>query len=219
MIDLYTAATPNGRKISILLEELGAQYNVHHINLGAGEQKTKEFLKLNPNGRIPVITDCEEDITIFESGAIMLYLARKFEKFLPKDIKGMSNVEQWLMWQMGGLGPMQGQSHVFRHYAPGENAYSRERYFNENLRLYGVMNTHLKNHEYLAGEYSIADIACWPWVDSHDWAGIEIAGFEELHLWYEKIKKRPAVQKGMQIPESKTQSDQEKKNSAKSMLV
>ena len=219
MIELYTAATPNGRKISILLEELGLKYNVHHIDLGAGEQKTKEFHALNPNGRIPVITDSDEDITIFESGAILLYLARKYGKFLPKDPKGMSQVEQWLMWQMGGLGPMQGQNHVFRHYAPGENAYSRERYYKENLRLYGVMNNHLKKHEYLAGEYSIADIACWPWINSHDWAGIEIAGFEELHLWYEKIKKRPAVQRGMLIPESKAASENEKKNSARSMLV
>lgn len=220
MIDLYTAATPNGRKISILLEELGVDYEVHHIDLGAGEQKTKEFLKMNPNGRIPVIIDREEGVTIFESGAIMLYLAKKYGKLYPTNIKDQSKVDQWLMWQMGGLGPMQGQNHVFRNYASGENTYAKERYMNENLRLYGVLNSHLKNNTYLAGEeYSIADIASWPWVNGYEWAGIEIAGFEELNRWYENIKKRPAVQIGMHVPPSKNISNEQKKDSARSMLV
>lgn len=218
MFDLFTAATPNGRKISILLEELNLDYEVHFVDLSAGEQKTKDFLKLNPNGRIPVLTDREEDITVFESGAILLYLARKFKEFYPQKASAQARVDQWLMWQVGGLGPMQGQNHVFRHYAPGENLYARERYFNETLRLYGVMNSHLKERAYLADEYSIADIACWPWIHSHDWAGVEISGFEELHNWYENIKKRPAVQKGILIPASST-SEESKKTAGESMLV
>ena len=218
MFDLYTAATPNGRKISILLEELNLDYEVHFVDLSAGEQKTKDFLKLNPNGRIPVLIDREEDLTIFESGAILLYLARKFKAFYPQRASAQAKVDQWLMWQVGGLGPMQGQNHVFRHYAPGENIYARERYFNETLRLYGVMNSHLKQRDYLADEYSIADIACWPWIHSHDWAGVEISGFEELQNWYENIKKRPAVQKGILIPVSNN-SKKSKKTAGESMLV
>jgi len=219
MIQLFTAATPNGRKVSIMLEELGVPYEVHPVNLSAGEQKTKDFLKMNPNGRIPVIVDNEEDFTVFESGAILLYLARKYRKFIPADPKGQSQVEQWLMWQMGGLGPMQGQNHVFRHYASGENSYSKERYYNENLRLYGVMDDHLKHNEYLAGEYSIADIACWPWVNSFEWAGIELAGFENLEKWHSRIKDRSAVLKGMQVPPSSKATVEEKKESGKSILI
>jgi len=219
MYDLYTAATPNGRKVSILLEELSLNYEVHHIDLQRGEQKTGNFLKLNPNGRIPVLRDREEDITIFESGAIMLYLAKKHKAFYPESLKAQAKVEEWLMWQVGGLGPMQGQNHVFRHYAPGENAYSRERYFNETLRLYGVMNSHLKHREYLADEYSIADIACWPWINSYEWAGVEIVGFEELHRWYKNIKNRPAVLKGIEIPASKSSTMDDKAKVGQSMLV
>lgn len=219
MIQLYTAATPNGRKVSIMLEELGLNYEIHSINLSAGEQKTKDFLKMNPNGRIPVIVDSDENFTVFESGAILLYLARKYSRFIPADIKGQSKVEQWLMWQMGGLGPMQGQNHVFRHYAPGENVYSRERYYNENLRLYGVLNDHLKDKKYLAGEYSIADIACWPWINSYEWAGIELAGFEDLQSWYSRIKERPAVLRGMQIPAASPVTPEDKRESGKSILI
>ena len=219
MYDLYTAATPNGRKISIMLEELGTDYEVHHIDLEGGEQKSGKFLKLNPNGRIPVLTDREQDLTIFESGAILLYLAKKHQTLYPLDLKGQAAVEQWLMWQVGGLGPMQGQNHVFRHYAPGENIYARERYFNETMRLYGVMNSHLKNRKYLADDYSVADIACWPWINSHAWAGVELAGFEDLQRWYENIKMRPAVQKGIEIPSSRVQSKEDKASIGKSMLV
>ena len=165
MIDLYTAPTPNGYKVSILLEELKLPYNVISIELEKKEQKKTEFLKLNPNGRIPIIVDHENnDFTVFESGAILIYLAEKSGKFLSSDPNGRSVTLQWLMFQMGGIGPMQGQAHVFYRYAPGKIEYAIERYQKETLRLYTVLDTQLKEHEYLTGDLSIADIATWPWV-------------------------------------------------------
>ena len=209
MINLYTAATPNGHKVSILLEELDVPYEAIKVNLSLQEQKKESFLEMNPNGRIPVIVD--DGHKVFESGAILLYLARKYKRFLPKEGRALSKVEQWLMFQIGGLGPMQGQNHVFRHYAPGENAYATERYFRENLRLYGVLERQLKEHEYLAGEYSIADIANWSWVNAHDWAGIDLEHFPSVKRWYEVIRQRPAVQRGLLIPPETESLSMEKK--------
>ena len=173
MIDLYTAATPNGRKVSIMLEEVGVPYNVIHIKLHKLEQRNPDYLKLNPNGRIPTIVDRDEDdFAIFESGAILIYLAEKTGKLLPTDKKGRSLVIQWLMFQMAGIGPMQGQANVFYRYAPEKIEYAIKRYQRETKRLYTVLDTRLKDHEFLAGDYSIADIAAWPWVYIHHWAGL-----------------------------------------------
>ncbi|MGH7859232.1 MAG: glutathione S-transferase family protein, partial [Candidatus Binatia bacterium] len=173
MIDLYTAATPNGWKASIMLEEIGLPYTVKHVHLEKLEQKEPEYLKINPNGRIPTIVDRDAgDFAVFESGAILIYLAEKTGKLLPKDVKGRSTVIQWVMFQMGGIGPMQGQANVFFRYAPEKIEYAIKRYHNETKRLYAVLDTRLKDHEYLAGEYSIADVATWPWVSIHSWAGV-----------------------------------------------
>lgn len=210
MIDLYTSATPNGWKASILLEELGVPYTVHPISLSKGEQKASGYLKLNPNGRIPTLVDREVDVdagdgtrgfAVFESGAILLYLAEKFGRFLPTDPLGRSRVTQWLMFQMGGVGPMQGQANVFFRYAPEKIPYAIERYQTETKRLYSVLDTRLEAHEYLAGEYSIADIAHWSWVSLHAWAGVAIDDLPHLQRWLEAIRARPAVQRGIAIPE------------------
>ncbi|MGH7819074.1 MAG: glutathione S-transferase family protein [Candidatus Binatia bacterium] len=201
MIDLYTAATPNGWKASIMLEEIGLPYTVKHIHLEQLEQKEPEYLKINPNGRIPTIVDRDEDdFAVFESGAILIYLAEKTGKLLPKDAKGRSTVIQWVMFQMGGIGPMQGQANVFYRYAPEKIEYAIQRYHNETKRLYTVLDTRLKDHEYLAGDYSIADVATWPWVSIHAWAGVEIDDLPNLRRWIEKVRERPAVQKGIAVP-------------------
>jgi glutathione S-transferase len=201
MIDLYTAATPNGWKASIMLEETGLPYTVKPIRLDQLEQKNPEYLKINPNGRIPTIVDHEEgEFAVFESGAILIYLAEKTGRFLPKDVKGRSTVIQWVMFQMGGIGPMQGQANVFYRYAPEKIEYAIQRYHNETKRLYTVLDTRLRDREYLAGDYSIADIATWPWVSIHSWAGVEVDDLPNLSCWIEKIRERPAVQKGIAIP-------------------
>jgi GST-like protein len=175
MIDLYTAATPNGRKVSIMLEEVGVPYNVIHIKLHNLEQRNPGYVKLNPNGRIPTIVDHDEDdFVVFESGAILIYLAEKSGKLLPTDKKGRSLVIQWLMFQMAGIGPMQGQANVFYRYAPEKIEYAIKRYQRETKRLYRVLDTRLQDHEFLADEYSIADIATWPWVYIHNWSGVDI---------------------------------------------
>ncbi len=203
MIQLYTAPTPNGWKASIMLEELGARYSVRPIRLDQGEQKEPWFLELNPNGRIPVIVDTEAgNFAIFESGATLIYLAEKHGRFLPTDPKARSEVIQWLMFQMGGVGPMQGQAHVFLRYAPEKIEYAIKRYQGETARLYGVLNERLKEREYLVGEYSIADIATWPWVRLHGWAGVEIDDLTHLKRWCETMEKRPAVQRGIEVPGS-----------------
>lgn len=201
MIDLYTASTPNGWKVSVMLEEIGMPYTVHPISLGKGEQKTPEFLRLNPNGRIPAIVDRDAgDFAVFESGAIMLYLAKKSGQLMPKDARGESRVTQWLMFQMSGIGPMMGQANVFYRYFPEKIPAVIERYQNETRRLYGVMDARLAQSEYLADDYSIADIAVYPWVAQHDWSGVALAPFPNLVRWFAQLSARPAVQRGMDVP-------------------
>lgn len=201
MIDLYTAPTPNGFKISIALEELGLPYAVHALDLGAVEQKKPEFLKINPNGRIPAIVDRDAgDFAVFESGAILIYLAEKTGKLMPADIKGRSTVLQWLMFQMSGVGPMQGQAHVFLRYFDEKLPSVISRYQNETKRLYRVLDARLADREWLADDYSIADIATWPWVRSHDWAGVAIDDLPHLQAWCDRMAARPAAARGILIP-------------------
>ena len=201
MIELYTSPTPNGWKASIALEELEIPYEVTPIRLDKLDQKADWFLKLNPNGRIPVIVDHENgDFAVFESGAIMVYLAEKAGRLLPTDEQGRSLVMQWLMFQMGGIGPMQGQANVFFRYAPEKIQYAIDRYQNETRRLYEVLDTRLADNEWLAGDYSIADIANWSWVSIHGWAGVETDDLAHLTRWKDAIKDRPAVQRGRAVP-------------------
>ncbi|MDO2951774.1 glutathione S-transferase family protein [Aeromonas simiae] len=204
MIDLYTAATPNGFKVSIALEELGLPYNVIPLDLSALEQKKPEFLAINPNGRIPAIVDRDnDDFAVFESGAILIYLAEKSGKLLPQDPKRRSQALQWLMFQMGGVGPMMGQANVFYRYFPEKIPAAIERYQKEGRRLFEVLDGHLAHHEYLADEFSIADIATWPWVRIHDWSGISIEGLVHLQAWMARMAARPACQRGITIPPKK----------------
>ena len=203
MIDLYTAATPNGWKVSIALEELALDYEVHSLKLQEGEQKQAAFLKINPNGRIPAIVDQDNDVSIFESGAILLYLAEKTGKLMATDTKAKYDVIQWLMFQMGGVGPMQGQANVFYRYFPEKIPAAIDRYQHETKRLYTVLDTRLSDREYLAGDYSIADIANYSWVVRHDWAGVDIADLPHLSRWLETLNQRPAVKRGLAVPESK----------------
>jgi len=203
MIELYTSPTPNGWKASITLEELEIPYEVTPIRLDKLDQKAEWFLKLNPNGRIPVIVDHDDgDFAVFESGAIMVYLAEKAGRLLPSDERGRSLVMQWLMFQMGGIGPMQGQANVFFRYAPEKIQYAIDRYQNETRRLYEVLDTRLADNEWLAGDYSIADIANWSWVSIHGWAGVETDDLAHLSRWKDAIKERPAVQRGRAVPEA-----------------
>jgi glutathione S-transferase len=202
MIDLYTASTPNGWKASIMLEELGVPYRLHAISLSDGDQKKPDYLKINPNGRIPTIVDRDaDDFAVFESGAILIYLAEKFGRLMPSDPKGRSRVIQWLMFQMGGVGPMQGQANVFYRYAPEKIPYAIERYQSETRRLYEVLEGQLEGRDYLCDEYSIADIAHWSWVSVGFWAGVETADLPNLSRWLKTVGERPAVQKGIEIPE------------------
>jgi len=201
MIDLYTAETPNGWKISITLEELGLAYRVHALALSKNEQKAEGYLRINPNGRIPAIVDRDAgDFPVFESGAIMIYLAEKAGRLLPQDTKGRSRVIQWLMFQIGGVGPMMGQANVFFRYAPEKIPYAIERYQREVRRLLEVLNGRLEGNEYLAGDYSIADIANWCWVSGYAWAGVSIEGLDHLRRWLDRIAARPAVQRGRKVP-------------------
>jgi GSH-dependent disulfide-bond oxidoreductase len=201
MIDLYTAPTPNGHKASITLEELGIPYAVHIVNLLAGDQKAPEFLRINPNGRIPAIVDRDAgDFAVFESGAIMIYLAEQAGKLLPTDRQGRSLVIQWLMFQMGGVGPMMGQANVFYRYFPEKLQSAIDRYQNESRRLFGVLDGRLAEHEWLAGDYSIADIANWSWVRTHKWSGVSVDGLEHLQRWMTQMAARPACQRGIDVP-------------------
>ncbi|MGE9296307.1 MAG: glutathione S-transferase family protein [Puniceicoccales bacterium] len=200
MIDLYTWTTPNGRKVSILLEELGVPYNVHPINIGQGDQKTPEFLKIGPNNKIPVIVDHDAGVSLMESGAIMWYLAEKYGKFLPQDPAAKIKVMEWLMWQMGGLGPMAGQSHHYLHFNPGKAEYAEQRFTDEVKRLYSVLNTQLEGQDYIVGDYSIADMACWPWVSRYEWQNIDLADYPNVRAWYQRLLAREAVQKGYHVP-------------------
>ena len=201
MIDLYTAATPNGHKVSIALEELELPYTVHALDLGKLEQKRPEFLKISPNGRIPAIVDrAEDDFAVFESGAILVYLAEKTGRLLPADAKGRSRVMQWLMFQMGGIGPMMGQANVFFRYLPEKIQPAIDRYQGEVRRLFGVLDTQLDGREYLAGDYSIADIANWAWVRTHKWSGVPLDGLPNLERWTARLAARPACQRGIDVP-------------------
>ncbi|MGE0154627.1 MAG: glutathione S-transferase N-terminal domain-containing protein [Reyranellaceae bacterium] len=204
MIDLYTWATPNGRKISIMLEECGLSYNVHPINIGKNEQFAPDFLKISPNNKIPALVDGEgpggRPFSVFESGAILWYLAEKTGKFLPADPAGRSVTLQWLMFQMGGLGPMLGQAHHFRRFAPEQIPYAIKRYTDETARLYGVVDKRLAEVPYLAGDYSIADMASYPWIARHEWQGQKLEDYPHLKRWFDAISARPAVQRGMAIP-------------------
>jgi glutathione S-transferase len=201
MIDLYTAPTPNGWKASITLEELGLPYEVHLVNLMSGDQKQPEYLKINPNGRIPAIVDRDEDgFAVFESGAIMIYLAEKTGRLLPSDRRGRSRVIQWLMFQMGGVGPMMGQANVFFRYFPEKIQPAIDRYQNESRRLFEVLNGRLAESEWLAGDYSIADIANWSWVRTHKWSGVSIDGLEHLQRWLGAMNARPACRRGVDVP-------------------
>jgi GST-like protein len=216
MIDLYTAATPNGHKVSIALEELGLPYQVHALSFDKKEQKRPEFLRINPNGRIPAIVD--DGFAVFESGAILIYLAEKTGRLLPSDAKGRSLAIQWLMFQMGGVGPMQGQANVFFRYFPEKLQGAIDRYQHETRRLYEVLDSRLGEVEYLAGDYGIADIATYPWVRVHDWAGVAVDGLEHLQRWMAALAARPAVQRGLLIPERAKDDDRVVKT-AQSMLT
>ncbi|PWF41750.1 glutathione S-transferase family protein [Massilia glaciei] len=203
MIDLYSAATPNGHKISIALEELALPYTLHTLELSKNEQKNASFLAINPNGRIPAIVDRDpEDFAVFESGAILLYLAEKTGRLMPQEAKARSRVVQWLMFQMGGIGPMMGQANVFYRYFPEKIQPAIDRYQGESKRLFRVLDGQLKDHEYLAGDYSIADIANWAWVRTHKWSGVDIDDLPNLRRWVDAIRARPAVQKGLLMPAS-----------------
>ncbi|MDI3283256.1 glutathione binding-like protein [Polyangium sp. 15x6] len=204
MIDLHFWPTPNGRKISIMLEEVELPYRVIPVNIGRGDQFKPEFLAISPNNRMPAIVDHEPEgggapISVFESGAILVYLAEKTGRFLPKDARGRAETLQWLFWQMGGLGPMAGQAHHFRIYAPEKIEYAIDRYTKEVNRLYGVMDKRLSDREYLAGDYSIADMAAWPWVVPWKAQGQNLDDFPHLKRWFEAIEARPAVERGRAV--------------------
>jgi GSH-dependent disulfide-bond oxidoreductase len=210
MIDLYTAATPNGHKVSIALEELGLPYALHVLDLAAKEQKQPWFLALNPNGRIPVIVDRDDgDFVVFESGAILIHLAEKTGRLLPSDKKGRSSVLQWLMFQMGGVGPMMGQANVFFRYLPEKIPLAIDRYQAEAKRLLRVLDTRLADHEWLAGDYSIADIANWAWARTHRWSGVDVSDLPHLQRWMDAIRARPAVQRGIERPPSKVEDERD----------
>jgi GST-like protein len=204
MIDLYTWSTPNGRKVSIMLEEVGLPYRVHAVNIGKDEQFRPEFLAISPNNKIPAIVDDEgpggKPLSLFESGAILIYLGEKTGRLIPKDPATRFAALQWLMFQMGGLGPMLGQTHHFLRQAKEEVPYAINRYKTETRRLYGVLDKRLGEAEHLAGEYSIADIASYPWVARHEWHQVELADFPNVKRWFDTLGARPAVQKGMQVP-------------------
>ncbi len=204
MIDLYYWATPNGHKITIFLEETGLPYNLHPVNISKNEQFTPEFLAINPNNKIPAIVDSElpnnqPPLALFESGAILWYLAEKTGKLIPHSPREKAVVSQWLFWQVGGLGPMAGQNHHFNKYAPEKVPYAIERYTKETARLYGVLNKHLEGKEWVAGDYSIADIAIYPWIVPHDIQQQNLNDFPHLKRWFEKIQQRPAVVKAYEI--------------------
>lgn len=200
MIDLYTWTTPNGRKVSILLEELGVDYTAHPINIGEGDQKTPEFLAISPNNKIPAIVDQDNGLHLMESGAIMIYLAEKYEQFLPTDPLQRAEANEWLMWQMGGLGPMLGQTHQYAHFNSGKAPFAEERFLNETKRLYSVLEKRLDGREFILDDYSIVDMACWPWISRYEWQGIDLADYPNVRKWYQNLAARPAVQTGYHVP-------------------
>lgn len=204
MIDLYTWATPNGRKVSIMLEELGVEYHIHPIDLSKNEQFDAEFVAINPYSKIPAIIDSDgpngTPITLFESGAILLYLAEKYQRFIAQDGLERYRVIQWLMFQMGNIGPMFGQAHHFRRFAQEQVPYGIARYTNEAKRIYATLETHLGNQEFFAGEYSVADIATYPWIARHEWHAVDLNDYPNVYRWFHLIGSRPAVNTGMRIP-------------------
>jgi len=201
MIDLYTWSTPNGRKVSIMLEECALDYKAHPINISKDEQFEASFLEIAPNNRIPAIVDNDNGFTLFESGAILMYLAEKTGKFWPQEFEKKWRTVEWLMWQMGGIGPMIGQAHHFVKNNKGVSEYSEERYVNESKRLYGVLNRRLANTEYMAGDdYTIADMATWPWISRFEWHTVDMNEFPNVVRWYKAIAARPAVEKGYHVP-------------------
>ena len=224
MMNLYADATPNGWKASMMLEEIGMEYTTHHVDIMSGAQKEEWFLRLCPNGRIPVIVDRDnDDLAIFESGAIMLYLAKKSGQLMPQDDKGESRVTQWLMFQMAGIGPTMGQSNVFNRYFPEKLPSVIQCYHNECRRLYEVLDRQLKGRDYLCDDYSIVDIANWCWVRIHFWGGTNIDGLDNLKAWMERLEARPACQRGIAVPYApdfaKQEADLEKENSGLRSLV
>jgi GST-like protein len=201
MIDFYTWTTPNGRKVSIMLEETGLEYTPHEINIMEGDQKAPEFIKISPNGKIPAIVD--GDVTLMESGAILIYLAEKTGQFMPTDKQGRLRTFEWLMWQMGGAGPILGQVHHFVKYNQGKSAYAEERYLTEGKRLYSVLDARLADNEYMNGVgYSIADMATWPWIARFDWQTIDPNDYPNVKRWYMNLAGRDAVKRGWDVPRS-----------------
>jgi GST-like protein len=200
VIDLYTWTTPNGRKASIMLEELGLPYTAHPIDIGKDEQFQPDFLKISPNNRIPAMVDRDNGYHLMESGAILMYLAEKTGKLMPKDLERRYRVTEWLMWQMGGIGPMLGQVHHFVKYNKGKAPYAEERYLKEAHRLYGVLDRRLADREFVADEYSIADISIWPWISRFEWQTIDLGRYANVKRWYTTIANRPAVQRGYHVP-------------------
>tara|TARA_B110000196_G_scaffold316553_2_gene328097 strand:+ start:370 stop:1002 length:633 start_codon:yes stop_codon:yes gene_type:complete len=200
MIDLYTWTTPNGRKISIMLEELSLPYKAIGVNIGKDEQFEPDFLKISPNNKIPAIVDQDEGVSLMESGAILIYLAEKTGQLIPSSGRGKYEVLEWLMVQMGGVGPMLGQTHHFVFYNEGKSPYAEERYLKETARIYGVLDRRLSDKEYLAGDYSIADIATWPWIARYPRQRMELRDYPNLLRWYKAIANRPAVQRGYDVP-------------------
>jgi GST-like protein len=204
MIDLYYWPTPNGWKVSIALEEMEIPYQLFPVNIGRAEQFDPDFLRISPNNRMPAIVDRDPDgggepISVFETGAILLYLGEKTGKFLPGDLRGRVEVTEWLMWQMGGLGPMLGQNHHFRSYAAEKLQYAIDRYTDEANRLYGVLDRRLEGRRYVCGEYSIADMACWPWIVPHELQGQNLDDFPNVKRWYDQMKTRPGVRRGFDV--------------------
>jgi len=200
VIDLYTWTTPNGRKASIMLEEVGLPYTTHAVDISKDEQFKPEFLKISPNNRIPAIVDRDNGYHLMESGAILMYLAEKTGKLMPKDLEKRYRVNEWLMWQMGGIGPMLGQVHHFVKYNKGKAPYAEERYLKEAHRLYGVLDRRLADRAFVADEYSIADISIWPWISRFEWQTIDLNQYANVKRWYVEIAKRPAVQRGYDVP-------------------
>ncbi|MDJ0933134.1 glutathione S-transferase N-terminal domain-containing protein [Breoghania sp.] len=200
MIDLYTWITPNGRKVSIMLEECGLEYEAFAVDILKGEQFQPHFLKVSPNAKIPAIVDRETGMSLMESGAILMYLARKTGRFMPCDEAVKWSVVEWVMWQMGGFGPMLGQTHHFLHFNPGKSDYAEERFGKETTRLYGVLDHQLSQHEYVAGDYSVADMAIWPWASRFEWQNIDMNEFPYVKRWYETVAAHPAVQRGYNVP-------------------
>ena len=204
MIEAYYWPTPNGWKISIALEEMGLDYKIVPVNIGRGDQFEEDYLKISPNNRMPAIVDHDppdggDPISVFESGAILIYLAEKSGRFLPTNMRGRTDVMQWLMWQMSGLGPMFGQAGHFQFYAPEQIPYAQERYHTESLRLYGVLDGQLEGREYICGAYSIADMACWPWVVTYKKQNIDLHEFKNVRRWYDHLKTRPGLRRGYDV--------------------